>query len=830
MRWISQLLMLILLFTGLYVWLSPALKTLWLQSKLSEQDPQQARASSFFPLEKDRWIIYDIAKQSRMFRFYFHAGILPSETNNTLKYQINYQWLDDNDNILFENIYHINTRPSPFLPIPTLPSLNAKHDGVPLATRFYNHDRSAPSLDQALYLTPSDQPQARTLRFRVLAKDAGIDEIGVRSYIQFHRDPQDIEVAWQRMSLVQREAISNGSVYPSFLLSDYERRNLLSAYWKPVGPIGVLDEDYRIETLYLRENTAPTLPLQSIVADGLFASDHHWLTFKLPSSFARYRLQWHSIHQQTSSTPSSMQLRWQNVLLTTDNLWQAPVTENQWQGELAEGLLQVMPNSSAILKLYQWQDQQWRDITPEKLRSRAYICNNQASLYFALAPGQKIQSLKVSAKGYTRSDQINASQPGSVIIKTLTKNGSDLVTDTLFLPQTPNPYQHFNDASLINSQVFETVHRYIDTPNNSHSLRIQCNTPTLISVSTRPLTHPIRRQLPRDRNYWHAYPDREPAWFTLQPKNAQQLITNQQYHSLLWYLSPIENSAILSSGQFSWQALNNLDTNALEKQLFSNHPSEQSTRMEARSVSYTPIMKGKKVQLAGKSQQRLLRPSAVYLRNKSTPQAIQVWLDNKPILNTTIAGTSGKIRLPNIKAGSHNIEIRSKGPAINWYINNTQQSQRSHLLRSAYPLKSVTHSKSTGASDKKNYSITLDLPINGNGQQLAIWLFAPQNKLNLNCDVSLQATRLGGSQPTHSFRHYHYSIASHSYALSQVLQQKDSAVHGPIPLTIQLNTDLPEQSARAQLNCDQPGVLASAGIISAGLSSSYDVKERLDVQ
>ena len=829
MRWISQLLILILLFTGLYIWLSPTLKSLWLQSKLSEQNPQQARASSFFPLEKDQWITFDIANQSRMFRFYFHAGILPDETHNPLKYQINYQWLDDNKNILSEHIYHINTRPSPFLPMPSITKLSNNQDWVPLATRFYNHDRSAPSLDQALYLTPNDQPQARTLRFRVLAKDEGIDYIGVRSYLQYHRDPQDIEVAWQRMSHFQREAISNGSVYPSFLISDYERRNLLSAYWKPMGPIGVLNKDYRIETLYLRENTAPTLPQQPIVADGLFASEHHWLTLKLTSPSARYRLQWQSVHQQTPMVPSSMQLRWQDEKLTKDSRWQAPVTENQWQGELAAGLLQVIPNTRAILKLYQWQDQQWLDITPEKLRSRAYICSNNAPLIYTLAPGQKKQSLKVSAKGFTRSDQIQTSQPGNVSIKTLNKNGLALVTDAFILPASDNPYQHFNDASLIESRVFESVHSYIDTPNNSQSLHIHCSTPTLISVGTRPWTHPISRQLPLDRNYWHAYPDREPAWFSLQPKNAQQLITRQQYHSLLWYLLPIESSSLVSSGQFSWQALNNLESSAIEKQLFSNHQSNQPTRMEARSVSFMPITKAENVQLAGKSHQTILRPSAVYLRSESRPQALQVWVDNKRILNTTVAGKSGKIRLPNIKAGSHKIEFRSK-ESINWYINNTKQSQRSHLLRSAYPLKAVKRTKTNHSFAKKNYSISLDLPISGDAQQLAIWIFAPQSKRPLQCDLSLQATRLNGSQASHSFRHYKYSITSQDYPLSQVLQQKSNAVHGPIALTIQLNKDLPAQSARAHLNCDQSGVLASAGIISAGLSSSYDVKERFDAQ
>ncbi len=318
MRWLTQFIILIILITGLYIWFSPLIRDLWLQSKLSEIDPQQARASSFFPLKKGQWLNFDIANQSRLFRFYFHAGILDGNTSPTLSYQINYQWLDSNGEILAEQDYHINTRPSPFLPELLDSSPNAINSGAnsnlnedsikpkPLATRFYNHDRSAPSVDQALYLSPIEQPLASKLRVRIKTQDANIDQVGLRPYIQHQRDPKNIEVAWQRMSRTQREAVTSGSIYPSFLISDYERLNLLSAYWRPIGPVGVLDKDYQIETLYIRENTAPALPFQTIVPDGLFASPNHWLTFKLPAASGKYQVRWKSINRKNSLIPKTM--------------------------------------------------------------------------------------------------------------------------------------------------------------------------------------------------------------------------------------------------------------------------------------------------------------------------------------------------------------------------------------------------------------------------------------------------------------------------------------------------------------------------------------------
>ncbi len=118
--------------------------------------------------------------------------------------------------------------------------------------------------------------------------------------------------------------------------------------------------------------------------------------------------------------------------------------------------------------------------------------------------------------------------------------------------------------------------------------------------------------------------------------------------------------------------------------------------------------------------------------------------------------------------------------------------------------------------------------LSGAGQNLALWLFAPSTDKNLQCKISLRAKRRAGSLDSHSFKHHHYVINSGDYPTSQVLKQKDNQLHGPIPLSITLNKDLKKQSALANLSCDQPGVLASAGIISAGLSDAYDFREQLD--
>ncbi len=857
MRRMTQLLMSILLIIGLYIWLTPVIRDLWEKTQSSQYRSEQARASSYFPLEQDKWLTFDIANKSRLFRFYFHAALLPNNEEGNLRYRIKYQWLDGAGSLLAENIYHINTRRSPFLSVTSEKPLSSGQDQTLdttntdlndpitelLPTRFYNHKRSEPSLDQSLYIFPVEHPQARQIRFQVHAMDIGIEQIGLRSYIRYIRDDQDVKVAWQRMNSIQKQAISAASVYPSFLLSEYERNNIMKAYWKPIGPQGILDDDYRIETLYLRENTAPTLPQEAIINDGLFASPEHWLTVKLKSPFSRYRIKWHGINPLQPSTPSFMQLHWQDANIKHQRRWQAEVKQHLWEGNLAKGLLQIIPNGRGIFKLYELKNAKWKDITPEKLRSRAYVCAPKTPLRFPLAPGKEEQSLKINAKSYYRSDQMLAHTSSRVELYTISKNGRVLEKDSLALKSQPNPYQQFNDTALVDSHVFESAYSYINASNQSKTLHIKCSAPVLISVSTRPWRHPISRILPRDRNFWHAYPKREPAWFSLQPKDVQQLITYKQYHSLIWHLQPIEENPAIASGQFTWQALSSQDPYALEKQLFTHHESDTPTRMEARASSFQPIKRSQQVIIAGKNAQATLRPSAVYLRDTNTPQSVYVWIDHKLVLTTTVVGKTGKIRLPHLKAGSHQIEFINGDEDIRWFVNNISQSKRSHLLRSAYPLlldnsqveqtattKIVSLRAKKQSKNQQQFSITLPFSISGEGQKLAIWIFAPANISTLNCKLAVHSKRSKGSQDSHSFRHYNYTIASEDYPASYVLKQRDGLVHGPIPMFVQLNNDIPAQQANAELSCDQPNVLASAGIISAGLSSSYDFRERINAQ
>jgi hypothetical protein len=807
MRWLGRLILAIALVSVLLTWVHPLIRDLLQQFRLSAQFKAQVHPSSFFPLSRNQWLTFDTPTQAIMFRFYFHAALTTpvDSAADPVSYQLHYQWLDHKGTVVKEKYHYISGRHSPLLPPPPA-GASVENSLLSRATRFYSHPNTHPSREQALYFSRNDQPDAMQIRFRLNRADAAIAQVGVRAHQQYARDAKALKVAWQRMSEARRTALSDASIYPSFLLSEFERRNLLAKYWKPIGPTGNLNEDYRIETLYIRE-TVPTPPAaEKLIPDGRFASPEHWVTWVLEAPVGDYRMTWQPLEK---GAPEILQLRWQGMDYRQQKEWRHLLARQEWDGTLQPGLLQVIPDRPAMVKLYRRTQEQWQEVNPEKLTTRAFYCTPAAPLSYRLVSGLHPQPLKITARGFHRADLPTAGGPTGITVSTLDQAGNRLTRWQQILPSEPAPYQHFADAALVDSRVFAPLSSYLHASHQTHRLEIRCSHPSLISLLSRPWQHPIKRRLPEEANPWYAYATREPAWFTLQPDNAQHLISRKGYASLHWHLQPVERNPDIAAGHYRWKSVPLKQPGPLEKQVFSPHDSGSPARREARHATFQPILKPTRVRLAGPGNQRVLQPRVIFNKPTALPETVQVWIDGSRLLETTLAGKNGTLRLPPLNAGTRQLEFRPRH--IRWYLSNTTAAHPGYILRSAYQLQ-------PGAGSPFPQTLAWRLQIGHEPQQFRIWLYVPAQQRTVNCQLKLQARRPPQAQPSYSFRTYRYQLNPAAYPLSQVLYQRNARVRGPIPLTVQLHDDLPAQMASARLHCEGPGVLASAGLIAAGVT------------
>jgi hypothetical protein len=566
----------------------------------------------------------------------------------------------------------------------------------------------------------------------------------------------------------------------------------------------VLDKDYQIKTLYQREPARPALAPETPAAGGLFASADHRVTLTLQEAAARYRIEWQPLSRLDA--PPQLQLQWQGDDLRKQLQWQVAPHQNFWEGSVDAGLLQVASDQPVILKFFMWQAGEWQDIEPEKLYSRAFNCSADAALSYALAPGTSPQSLRIDARSYSRQDQPSTVTRSRVQLQVRDLTGAPSYSRMLELPTQNNPYQQFYDAASVPGRVFERVTSYLDAESSAQTLIITCQGKSLINVYSRPWRHRVQRNLPADENRLQAYQQREPAWFLLQPENLNALIRQKRVSTLVWYFKPLGIDSLVADGYYNRQALVAENPYASQWQVFSSHESDSHSRMEARASAFQPLENAATLLFAGHSNETHVRPSAVYLRETADPQPVQFWIDHALVLETTIVGNSGRVRLPFLDAGRHHIEIRSR--ATRWYINNTAETGQTHLLRNAYSM----------APDGSGSSLTFSVDTSGSPQQLGFWLYAPGEAEVLNCQLLLQAQRYDTLQHSHTLLDYNYQLNSSEYEKSFVLQRKEGLFRGPIRLVMGLDSDLPAQTATVRLDCDQPGVLTSAGMISRGLS------------
>lgn len=84
--------------------------------------------------------------------------------------------------------------------------------------------------------------------------------VGIVARVQEQRpvSPRQLSVGWDRISESEREQLAAGSALPPALIGEHARRGLLRRRWHPVGPAGVLGQDYDQVALYERAGAVVT--------------------------------------------------------------------------------------------------------------------------------------------------------------------------------------------------------------------------------------------------------------------------------------------------------------------------------------------------------------------------------------------------------------------------------------------------------------------------------------------------------------------------------------------------------------------------------------------
>lgn len=235
-----------------------------------------AQASTAYVVSQDRPLEFRLSGHADLVRLRVHA-LLPQSTGlgdaSSAAFALRIEFLDANDNPLHEQIYHVRSIVGRYLDAVT---------GELFALNLVDDPAYAVAGVNLIPLNLTAWPSAQGVRIALAGADAGIAEVGLRLYEPEAIPEHSIERFWQRLSERQRMRLAEGNVYPHNLLTSAERAAVLSQRWRPVGPAGVQDRDYRVRNLFAREDRPGAFVSYAMPVVGLRVDREHPIDLPIP--------------------------------------------------------------------------------------------------------------------------------------------------------------------------------------------------------------------------------------------------------------------------------------------------------------------------------------------------------------------------------------------------------------------------------------------------------------------------------------------------------------------------------------------------------------------
>lgn len=218
-------------------------------------------------------------------------------------------------------------------------------------------------------LNLSGLPSAEVLHIRVISADSEVKEVGIRVYEPEAIPEHSIAASWQRLSLTQRERLAEGNVYPIDLLTEEETAAILSRRWRPVGPTGIEGDDYRVRTLYIREDESGQADKPMIPA-GLYVDAQHAGSLKIAES-GQYMIRAIAVPGESGKVMGSPALQLQQGASAEVAI--------PWDGERSEtvmnldaGSLSIKSERPAAVRVYRLTPEDRIELKPSSRTIRAF--------------------------------------------------------------------------------------------------------------------------------------------------------------------------------------------------------------------------------------------------------------------------------------------------------------------------------------------------------------------------------------------------------------------------------------------------------------------------
>lgn len=723
-----------------------------------------------FLLHQDNSLVFDVPPGSPLIRFISNAIIPAAVTaDEKLHYELRYEWLNADKQAISAGRYHHLSRLS----------WRETEGGPQTANLFLDEDRQPIDGRRAL-LQPPDG--ARLIRVHLQSADDIIQGAVLRAYFEESSPERRLAVIWQRLSATQRERLAESNVYPSSLMRESEKLNLVRHSWQPLAPRGLEGTDFKAETIYVSQGEPVTeevaveelegmqfggtaLGILSVSENGANYRLNLKAVGKLPSGSGKIVVSWYG---RSSSERSTHSFDWNGDELDI---------VRQWPG----GILEFESSTPVALTVFEIQGDTETDVTPEQLKVRVYETAPNEPINWAITHvDTRATPMRIDLRSIIEPGQASYSAV-TATISFQDSNGTELSSQALhFLPEASrydSPPGKYVDQLISDPQRW-----YLLAPPDAAFLSIMSDTSILTSMYNRPPDLPVVRRIPDD--YFKDSKDDNaiPTWFSVRPLDHDELETQERAPILALQRRPPEDEQSILDGEYLFETMNP-EGRWRARDVLTPRDTSRSLRDQALASNYRHMRSGEAVEitLSDRANRVRLKPTLAFARQSKMPNKIELYANGLRMYHGTLRTQHGEIRLPAIAAGKHQFRIQTNADA-NFYLNYAaDDTTEDYLRRSVFVLPDEPLNITF---DKRGYE----------DEGISARLYSPwgsEERTTLNVQITGSSLHIEAVSTEHTFLQRDFDVRPADGKPVPVLNTRGENVDEGRAFSITLGADLP---------------------------------------
>ncbi|GAB4540770.1 MAG: hypothetical protein Fur0020_10100 [Thermodesulfovibrionia bacterium] len=725
----------------------------------------ESETSISYVLNTEKWLTFPFEIRGGIIRILTNAN-LPRNINlkdGEWGYAIRYQITGKGGDILMDKTYNLRSKVTFY-----------KDDRWgEYTSSFYTDTGIIPADSRGFRLNISNLEDARAIRFILVKKDSDIRDVSMRLYIRY--EPERIAgYMWRRLSDKKKERMAMGNVYPPELLTDHEKIELLKNQWRPLGPLGAEGKEFEIRKLYvLKEVEGEEVGLY-IPPLGIPIKNGHHATIPVPEG-GRLRIEFYN---DSDTIPHDIRLFWYGKeigeFFEKRVRWNEP-RRTSIESHFDTGLIDIYVEEEISFRAFLIKDKE-EEITQKPLYMRTYIISKDKPITFRIAHhGNSPTPFKASLR-LILGEGIRLN---SYVTYELLGEGDNVIyRGRLTLNPMPSLYDTLTGEDL---EVSDPAEYYFYLPVDVRFIRFYSDTDVMVSGYTRPDDMVRTVNVPQDYLLSTPLEEKEPSWFAIRPEGHWSLIYERRSPILLINIRPPERREELIEGIYEWEDY--IPEGDYEGHYILTEEIKDVKPNRESPYYYFPLRSDAENTISIREIKGLntLSPTLIYVLKDSKEAHINVYVDDRQVLNTRVYNSVGEIRLLPIRIGTHRIRIESSSKG-EFYINNIK-----------YEGGKVIFKRFTSAIKDRGLSFIYNKE--SPDETLSVRFYAPRgsNKPSI-IDVNIEAKRMPGLIPSNewTFLKRRFVINADDSSSIPILYTQDGYLQTGQLFFIPIGEDMPE--------------------------------------